>query len=164
MCIRDRLKAIAGALTDAESMVALKDLVNKLGSENTTTDVKQAVDAHGVDIRSNYIFNSTIDGIEDADQILLVGTNPRHEAAVLNTRLRKVWLRQELDIASVGQEFDSTFKLQHLGVDANALKQALAGDVGKKLSSAKKPLIIVGSGVADSEDASAIYKLSLIHI
>ncbi|EAZ63602.2 NADH dehydrogenase (ubiquinone) 78K chain precursor, 5-prime end [Scheffersomyces stipitis CBS 6054] len=155
----DELKAIAGALTDAESMVALKDLVNKLGSENTTTDVKQAVDAHGVDIRSNYIFNSTIDGIEDADQILLVGTNPRHEAAVLNTRLRKVWLRQELDIASVGQEFDSTFKLQHLGVDANALKQALAGDVGKKLSSAKKPLIIVGSGVADSEDASAIYKL-----
>ena len=103
------LKAIAGALVDAESLVSLKDLVNKLGSENVTTDVKQSVNAHGFDIRSNYIFNSTIDGIEDADQILLVGTNPRFEAAVLNTRIRKVWLRSNLEISSVGQDFNSTF-------------------------------------------------------
>ncbi|KAK6453945.1 NADH dehydrogenase 78K chain precursor, 5-prime end [Scheffersomyces xylosifermentans] len=155
----DEFKAIAGALTDAESLVALKDLTNKLGSENTTTDVKQAVDNHGLDIRSNYIFNSTIDGIEDADEILLVGTNPRHEAAVLNTRIRKVWLRSDLDIASVGQEFESTFDLQNVGVDANALKKALSGKIGEKLSTAKKPLIIIGSGVAESADAGAIYKL-----
>lgn len=119
------LKAIAGALTDAESLVALKDLANKLGSENVTTDVKQAVNAHGFDIRSNYIFNSTIDGIEDADQILLVGTNPRFEAAVLNSRIRKVWLRSNLEISSVGQEFDSTFDVANLGQDAGALEKLL---------------------------------------
>ncbi|CCE78365.1 Piso0_000986 [Millerozyma farinosa CBS 7064] len=153
------LKAIGGALADVESLTLLKELVNKLGSENVTTDVDQGVNAHGFDIRSNYIFNSTIDGIENADQILLVGTNPRHEAAVLNARIRKVWLRQDLEIASVGQEFDSTFSLDHLGTSAKDLEKALSGDYGKRLSQAKYPLIIVGSGVNESEDAQAIYKL-----
>lgn len=153
------LKGIAGALVDAESLVSLKDLVNKLGSENVTTDVKQSVNAHGFDIRSNYIFNSTIDGIEDADQILLVGTNPRFEAAVLNTRIRKVWLRSNLEISSVGQDFNSTFDVTNLGEDAKALESALQGSVGEKLGQAKKPLIIVGSGVAESKDSEAIYKL-----
>ncbi|WLF78641.1 NADH dehydrogenase (ubiquinone) 78K chain precursor, 5-prime end [Lodderomyces elongisporus] len=152
------LKAVAGALADAESMVALKDLVNKLGSENVTTDVAQGVDAHGLDVRSNYIFNSTIDGIEDADEILLVGTNPRFEAATLNTRIRKIWLRSNLEITSVGQEFDSTFDVAKIGDNANDLEKALNGDLGKKLAAAKKPLIIVGSGVADSKDSEAIYK------
>lgn len=152
------IKAVAGALADAESMVVLKDLVNRLGSENTVTDVAQATSAHGVDVRSNYIFNSTIDGIEDADQILLVGTNPRHEAAVLNARLRKVWLRSDLEIAHVGQKFESTFDAKDLGTSAADLEKALAGEYGKKLAAAKQPLIIVGSGVAALEDAGAIYK------
>lgn len=153
----NELKAISGALADAESLVALKDLVNRLGSENTTTDVAQATSAHGVDVRSNYIFNSSIEGVEDADYILLVGTNPRHEAAVLNSRIRKVWLRQDLQIARVGQEFDSTFDVEDLGTSAADLKTALTGSYGKKLAEAKNPLIIVGSGVAQSEDANAIF-------
>lgn len=155
----DEFKAVVGALVDAEAMVALKDLTNKLGSENTVTDVKQATEAHGVDVRSNYVFNSTIDGIEDADQILLVGTNPRHEAAVLNSRIRKVWLRSNLEIAQIGQQFDSTFEVKNLGGSAKDLKSALGGAYGKKLASAKKPLIIIGSGVAESADANAIYSL-----
>lgn len=155
----DEFKSVVGALADAEAMVALKDLTNKLGSENTITDVKQATEAHGVDIRSNYIFNSTIDGIEDADQILLVGANTRHEAAVLNARIRKVWLRSNLEIAHIGQEFESTFELEHLGASAKDLKSALSGAYGKKLAAAKKPLIIVGSGVAESKDSNAIYNL-----
>lgn len=155
----NEIKAIAGALADVESMSLLKELVNTLGSENVDTDVAQAIDAHGFDVRANYVFNSTVDGIEDADQILLVGTNPRHEAAVLNARIRKVWLRSNLEIAQVGTEFESTFDVEHLGKDAKSLDAALKGEYGKKLSSAKKPLIIVGSGVADSDDAKAIYKL-----
>lgn len=150
-------RAVAGALADAESMTALKDLANRLGSENTTTDVKQ-VALSGVDVRSNYVFGSTIDGIEDADQILLVGTNPRHEAAVLNARIRKVWLGLDLEIAHVGQEFDSTFNMTRLGVSAKDLASALAGSYGKKLAGAKRPMIVIGSGVAASPDAEAIYK------
>lgn len=155
----NEIKGISGALTDAESMVALKDLINKLDSEHLTTDVKLNTEATGVDVRSNYTFNSTIDGIEDADQILLIGTNPRHEAAVLNSRIRKVWLRQDLEVSHIGEEFESTFGLDNLGADVNALKKALDGGYGKKLGKAKKPLIIVGSGIADSEDLNAIYNV-----
>lgn len=155
----NEIKAISGAFSDAESMVALKDLVNKLDSEHVTTDVTLNTEAHGVDVRSNYSFSSSIDGIEDADQILLIGTNPRHEAAVLNSRIRKVWLRSDLEIAHVGQEFDSTFALDHLGVDVNALEKALKGPTGKKLAAAQNPMIVIGSGISDSVDLQSIYKL-----
>lgn len=154
----NEIKAIAGALVDVESLVALKDLVNKLDSEHVTTDVALNTPATGLDIRSNYSFSSTIDGIDEADQILLVGTNPRHEAAVLNARIRKTWLRSDLEVHHIGEAFESTFGLNHLGDQVADLVKALKGEVGKKLSSAKKPLIIVGSGVADSQDLQAIYK------
>lgn len=156
----NEIKAISGALADVESQVALKDLVNALGSENLATDAPNGnlPPTTGVDIRSNYIFNSTIDGIEDADQILLVGTNPRHEAAVLNARIRKVWLRSNLEIHQVGENFDSTFNYNHLGENVNALKNALQGEFGKKFATAKKPLIVVGSGVLDSQDSDAVFK------
>ncbi|CDK29117.1 unnamed protein product [Kuraishia capsulata CBS 1993] len=152
----NEVKAIAGALTDVEAMVALKDLVNRLGSENVTTDVPAAP---SVDFRSNYIFNSTIEGISEADQILLVGSNPRHEAAVLNARIRGRWLSSELEVHHVGEKFDSTVNLNHVGEDANSLKRALNGEVGKKLAAAKRPLIIVGSGVQEHKDSKAIYEI-----
>ncbi|ONH66886.1 NADH-ubiquinone oxidoreductase 78 kDa subunit, mitochondrial [Cyberlindnera fabianii] len=156
------LKAIAGALSDVESMTALKDLVNKLGSENLTTDdiVRENEPApFGANIKSNFLFNSSIVGIEEADQILLVGTNPRHEASVLNARIRGRWLGSDLEVHHVGEIFDSTFDLNHLGETATVLKSALEGEVGKKLSNAKNPMIIVGSGVVNSPDAKAIYSL-----
>lgn len=155
----NEIKAISGALTDAETLISTKDLLNKLGSENLTTDVKLAINSHGNDFRSNYIFNSTIDGIEQADKILLIGTNPRFEASVLNSRIRKVWLKQNLEISLIGQKFDSTFDINHLGNDVKILEKLLKNKLGASLAEAKRPLIIVGSGVADSEDAQAIYKV-----
>ncbi len=156
------IKGISGALADVESMVVLKDLVNKLGSENLTTDDidrEQEPSPYGANVKSNYTFNSSIVGVEDADQILLVGTNPRHEASVLNARIRGTWLDNPLEIHQVGQKFESTFDINYLGEDANALKSALAGEVGKKLAAAKNPMIIVGSGVVNSPDAKAIYSM-----
>ncbi len=158
----DEFKAISGALTEIESMVALKDLTNALGSENLATDAKNGSlpPVHGIDIRSNYLFNSTIQGIEDADQILLVGTNPRLEAAVLNARIRKHWMDSELEsVGHVGESFDSTFALESFGDSFNALKTALGGEYGKKLASAKKPLIIVGSAINEHEDAGSFFNL-----
>lgn len=156
----DEFKAIAGALTEVESLVAMKDLANKLGSENLALDQPSGSKplAHGVDVRSNYAFNSKIWGIESADCILLIGTNPRHEAAVLNARIRKQWLRSDLEIGVVGETWDSTFEFDHLGTDIEALKKALSGPFGKKLQSAKKPMIVVGSGVTDHVDAAAFYE------
>ena len=157
----NEFKVIAGELTEVESLVAMKDLANKLGSENLALDMptgSQPV-AHGVDVRSNYLFNSKIFGIESADAILLVGTNPRHEAAVLNARIRKQWLRSDLEIGVVGETWESTFEFEHLGTDLAALKKALAGPFGKKLQAAKNPMIVVGSGVTDHADAKAFYEV-----
>ncbi|KAK9382473.1 uncharacterized protein V2V93DRAFT_365218 [Kockiozyma suomiensis] len=157
----NEFKAIAGALVDVEALVAVKDLANSLGSENLALDVAggNAPPVYGADVRSNYLFNSTIHGIEDADAILLVGTNPRLEAAVLNARIRKQWLRSNLEIGLVGENFDSTFDYEHLGEDAAALKKALSGAFGKKLLAAQKPIIVVGSGVAESADAAVFFEL-----
>lgn len=156
----NEFKAIAGHLVDAETMVAMKDLANKLGSDNLALDQPggNSPIAHGVDIRSNYLFNSKIYGIEEADAILLVATNPRHEASVLNARIRKQYLRSDLEIGLVGEKFDSTFDFEHLGSDVGALKAALSGSFGKKLASAKRPMIIVGSAAAEHESAKAIFE------
>jgi NADH dehydrogenase (ubiquinone) Fe-S protein 1 len=156
----NEFKVIAGELTEVESLVAMKDLANKLGSDNLALDMPSGNQpiAHGVDVRSNYLFNSKIAGIEEADCILIVGSNPRHEAAVLNARIRKQWLRSDLEIGVVGESWESTFEFEHLGQDHAALKKALAGPFGKKLQAAKRPMVILGSGVTDHADAKAFYE------
>ena len=153
-------KVIAGQLTETESLVAMKDLANRLGSDNLALDQPQGSSpiAHGVDVRSNYLFNSRIWGVEDADTILLVATNPRWEAAGLNARIRKQWLRSDLEIGLVGEPFEGTFEMEHLGVDHAALKKALGGPFGKKLAGAKRPMIIVGSQAVEHSDAKAIFE------
>ncbi|KAE8147950.1 hypothetical protein BDV25DRAFT_159281 [Aspergillus avenaceus] len=156
----NEFKAVAGHLTDAESLVAMKDLANKLGSDSLALDQPGGSSpiAHGVDVRSNYLFNSKIYGIEEADAILFVATNPRHEASVLNARIRKQYLRSELEIGLVGEKFESTFDFEHLGSDVSALKSALSGEFGEKLASAKRPMIVVGSAAVEHQDAKAIFE------
>jgi NADH dehydrogenase (ubiquinone) Fe-S protein 1 len=156
----NEFKVIAGALTEVESLVVAKDMANKLGSENLALDTPTGSQpiAHGVDVRSNFLFNSQIWGIEEADAILIVGSNPRHEAAVLNARIRKQWLRSDLEIGVVGETWDSTFEFEHFGTDHAALKSALSGPFGETLKNAKRPMIIVGSGVTDHADAKAYYE------
>lgn len=156
----NEFKAIAGHLIETESLVAMKDLANRLNSENLALDQPGGSSpiAHGVDVRANYSFNSKIYGVEEADAMLIIGSNTRWEAAVLNARIRKQWLRSPLEIAYIGEPFETTFKYEHLGTDAAAVKKALAGEFGKKLSGAKNPMIIVGSAVAEHPDAAAIFE------
>lgn len=156
----NEFKAVAGHLVEVESLVAMKDLANRLGSDNLALDQPRGSQpiAHGVDVRSNYLFNSKIYGVEEADAILLVATNPRHEAAVLNSRIRKQWLRSDLEIGLIGENFDSTFEYEHLGTNVTDLKSALSGPFGQKLVSAKRPMIIVGSAAVEHSDANAIFE------
>ena len=156
----NEFKVIAGHLTETESLVAMKDLANKLGSDNLALDQPGGSNpiAHGIDVRANYLLNSKIFGVEEADTILLVGTNPRHEAANLNARIRKQWLRSDLEIGLVGEPFEGTFEYEHLGTDAAALKKTLSGSFGKKLQAAKRPMIIVGSAAVEHPDAKAIFE------
>jgi NADH dehydrogenase (ubiquinone) Fe-S protein 1 len=158
----NEIQAMAGSLADAESLVALKDLVNRLGSDNTVLDqpLGNYVPAHGVDVRSNYTLNSTIAGVESADRLVLIGTNPRHEAAILNARLRKSYLAGGLDVAMIGESFDSTFGYEHLGTDLAAVKALFkkGSKWQKELSEAKNPMIIIGSALGEHMDGGAVFE------
>lgn len=157
----DEIKAIAGHLADTESLVALKDLINRLGSDNLALDVVngEKPPAHGVDVRSNYLFNVTIPKIEEADAILLIGTNPRHEAAVLNSRIRKSWLHTNLEVGLIGERADTAYGYEYIGSDAKALANFIAGKgpFVEKFRTSKKPLIIVGSAINEHPDGAAIF-------
>ncbi|GLB39536.1 putative complex I 75 kDa subunit family protein [Lyophyllum shimeji] len=157
----DEIQAVAGHLADTESLVVLKDFINRLGSDNLTLDQPNGhlPPAHGVDVRSNYLFNATIPGVEQADAILLVGTNPRHEAAVLNSRIRKSWLNNPLEVGLIGERVDTTYGYEHLGTDAKAVSDFVKGTspFAQKFKAAKKPLIIVGSAITEHPDGAAVY-------
>jgi NADH dehydrogenase (ubiquinone) Fe-S protein 1 len=156
----NEFKAVAGHLVETESLVAMKDFANRLNSDNLALDQPGGNSplAHGIDVRSNYLFNSKIYGVGETDALLLVATNPRYEAAVLNSRIRKRWMNSDLEIGVVGESFKSTFEFIHLGNDLTALKRALSGDFGAKLAAAKRPMIIVGSAATEHPDAKAIFE------
>lgn len=160
----DEIKAVAGALADTESIVALKDLVNKLGSENTALDLASgsAPQATDIDIRSNYLFNSSIANAEDADAVLLIGTNPRHEAAILNTKFRKSWLTRRHNFGVIGEDFDSTFEYESVGKTAADVAKFLSkpgdSEFAKLWKDAKKPMIVIGSAAVEGKDGAAILK------
>ena len=142
----DRIGAIAGDLCDAESMVALKDLLASLGSNNL--DCRQDGAALDTSRRDFYLFNTSIAGIEEADALLIVGSNPRHEAPLINARIRKRLLMGGFPIAIVGAEADLTYNYTHVGTGAAGLAALQDGShsFAKVLADAKKPMIIVGQG------------------
>jgi len=149
----DRIGAIAGDLCDAESMVALKDLMAALGSANL--DCRQDGAAlPTVGRRDHYTFNTTVAGIEEADAILLIGTNPRREAPVLNARIRKRLNMGPCPVAYIGAPADLTYRAQHLGTSAAALSSL--GNFGDVLRGAKRPMIVVGQGALRRADGAAV--------
>ncbi|XP_031707469.1 NADH-ubiquinone oxidoreductase 75 kDa subunit, mitochondrial-like [Anarrhichthys ocellatus] len=150
--------AIVGGLADAEALVCLKDLLNRLNSENLCTEEVFPMSGAGTDLRSNYLLNSRIAGIEDCDLLLLVGTNPRYEAPLFNARIRKSWLHNELRVAMVGHNVDLSFSYDHLGEETSVLKELADGThpFCQVLSAAKRPVVVVGSGALQREDGAAI--------
>jgi NADH-quinone oxidoreductase subunit G len=155
-----KLAAIAGDLADAESMVALKDLMAGLGSPNL--DCRQ--DGAKIDpaCRAGYLFNPTIAGIEQADVVLLIGSNPRKEAPVLNSRIRKRYLAGKFAAGYIGPKADLTYKAEHLGDDASVLAEIASGKhpFAARMKTAAKPLIIIGQGALTRADGAAVLALA----
>ena len=149
------IAAIAGNQADAESMFALKTLMQRLGSVNI--DCRQDGAKIGGS-RGGYLFNSTIAGIDDADALLIIGSNPREEAAVLNARIRRNWLATGMPVGVVGVDSDLTYDSKHLGDDSAILSAILDGShkFSTVLKRAKRPMIIIGMGALSREDGAAI--------
>jgi NADH-quinone oxidoreductase subunit G len=154
----DRIGVIAGDLQDAESMKAARDLFGGLGV--ASLDCRQDGMTLGSGPRESWLFNSTISGIEDADVILLVGTNPRLEAPVLNARLRKRWLSGALTIGVIGEAADLTYDYVHLGAGAESLAalSSQKSDFIKTLKAAKAPAIVLGAGALNRPDSATVLK------
>jgi NADH-quinone oxidoreductase subunit G len=149
----DRIGVIAGDLQDAESMKAALDLFRALGSANT--DCRQDGSALGYGPRESWLFNSGIAGIEAADAVLIVGANPRTEAPLLNTRLRKAWLAGTSEIGLVGEQADLTYQYSYLGAGSKTLGKLPKAAVDA-LTKAERPAIIVGGGALSGENGPAV--------
>jgi len=120
-----RIGAVAGDLAAVEEMFALKELLRNAARPNLAVQGGDAFDAKGG--RASYIFNPTIAGIEQADALLIVGSNPRKEAAVLNARIRKRWRTGQLKIGVIGAKADLTYDYDYLGAGTDSLSGLAAG-------------------------------------
>jgi NADH-quinone oxidoreductase subunit G len=151
-----RIGAIAGDLAAVDEMFALKDLLAKCGSANLATQGGDAFDRKAG--RASYIFNPTIAGIEQADALLIVGSNPRKEAAVLNARIRKRWRSGQLKIGVIGAKSDLTYDYDYLGAGTDSLVDLAAGkhSFADVLRAAKNPIVLIGAGAAARHDGAAV--------
>ena len=147
----DRIGAIAGDLAAVEEMFALKTLMASLGSANL--DCRQ--DGAKLDPslgRASYVLNAGIAGIEEADSLLLIGTNPRREAPILNARIRKRWLRGDFKVSVIGERADLTYSYDYLGAGPDSLAEFLKSAETK----GGKPMVLVGQGALARADGAAV--------
>ena len=151
-----KIAAIAGDLVDVEAMAALKDLLASLGSTNV--DCRQEGSAVDPSVRASYLFNTTIAGIEQADALLIIGSNPRIEAPVLNARIRKRYLKGGFKVGVVGPQANLTYKHENFGNDAALLADIASGKhaFAKVLKAAAKPMLILGTGALMRADGAAV--------
>jgi NADH-quinone oxidoreductase subunit G len=151
----ERIGALAGQFANVEEMFALKGLMTSLGVANLDSRYPGSPldPSHG---RDSYLFNSTIAGIEDADAILLIGTNPRIEAPVLNARIRKRYAQGGVRIGVIGEAADLTYPYEYIGAGPETLAEMLK----KGFAKAERPMIIVGQGALNRADGAAVLSLA----
>jgi NADH-quinone oxidoreductase subunit G len=147
--------AILGDLASVEEAFAIKDLLGKLGSANL--DCRQ--DGAALDPalgRASYLFSATIAGIDEADGLMIVGSNPRKEAPVLNARIRKRWLRGDFKIGVVGEQADLTYDYTYLGAGA----ETLAPFTNHAPAKLEKQIWLVGQGALARSDGAALLSMA----
>jgi NADH-quinone oxidoreductase subunit G len=147
-----KIGAIVGELAAAEEIFALKDLMTRLGVANL--DCRE--DGSVLDPkwgRASYLFNPTIAGIEQADGLLIIGSNPRREAPVLNARIRKRWRAGNFRIGLIGEQADLTYKYDYLGAGPDSLASVDFGGLAK-------PIVLIGQGALARADGQAVLGLA----
>jgi NADH-quinone oxidoreductase subunit G len=151
----ERIGALAGQLAAVEDLFALKALLHSLGSHNIDARYPSSP-LHPEFGRASYLFNSTIAGIDEADAVVLVGTNPRREAAVLNARIRRRYLRGNVFIGVIGEKADLTYPYAYLGAGPESLAQ-LGSEARAKTAT---PMFIIGQGALNRPDGAAVLAMA----
>ena len=154
----DEIAGHIGDMINMENALSFKKFFKILKSENLEFREKNFY--INSDEKMNYIFNSSIAGIEDADLILLVGTNPRHEASILNARIRKTFVKKKIPIFSIGNPGDLTYEYEIIGDSTEDIKKIVnkEHEFSQKLSSAKKPIIIIGESALELKSGGYIFE------
>jgi len=154
------IAGLVGDLNELEGMYAFRELLHGLGAKR----IESRQDGAALDpkTRGGYLFNTTIAGIEEADFCLLVGTNPRWEAPILNARILKATRKHGLKVANIGPALDQTYAVEQAGDDASILAEILEGkhSLAKKLKAAERPMIILGQGALARKDGAKILKVA----
>ena len=157
--VPDKIAGITGDLTDMETLYTVKEFFEKTIK---STNLDSRSDHVFVDNsnRSNYIFNPTINGIEESDLIVIIGANPRYEATILNSRIRKSYLNNNLQVFSFGNVGDLTYPYKILSDNTSEIETLTKGEseVSKKIISAKKPIIILGQSFFKLKSAQFLFE------
>ena len=154
----DEIAGHIGDMINMENALAFKNLFKTLKSNNL--DFREKKFYINSTEKINYIFNSSIKGIEDSDLILLIGTNPRHEATILNARIRKIFAQKNTPIFSIGNPGDLTYDYKIIGNKTDDIKKIISKEheFSKKLLSAKKPIIIIGESALQLKSGKYIFE------
>jgi NADH-quinone oxidoreductase subunit G len=152
----EKIAGHVGDMASIETIFSFKSLLKKIGSDNFDFREKK-IYINPTD-KTNYIFNSSIQNIEESDLILLIGTNPRHEATIVNARIRKAFVKNKTPIYSIGNPGDLTYDYTLLGEDVNDLKNIFdeKSEINKKLKNAKKPIFVIGESVLELHNSKYI--------
>ncbi|MEK6747454.1 MAG: NADH-quinone oxidoreductase subunit NuoG [Pseudomonadota bacterium] len=153
----EEMAALSGNLACAESVMALRNILDNMhvGSR----DCRQDGAMYDVSSRSNYLFNTSIAGLEQADVILFIGANPRREAAIVNARIRKTYLKGNLNVYSIGSNADYNYPVYSFGNDPRVISDIVLGThpLANILAEAKNPVIIIGTSAIARSDGEAIF-------
>jgi NADH-quinone oxidoreductase subunit G len=152
----EQIAGHVGDMASIETIFSFKNLLKKIGSSNFDFREKKIyIDPTN---KTNYIFNSSIQSIDECDLILLVGTNPRHEATMVNARIRKAFVKNKIPVYSVGNPGDLTYDYTLLGEDINDIKNIFdeKSEINKKLQNVKKPIFIIGESVLELKNSKYI--------
>ena len=155
----NEVAGLVGDLADLEMIYSFKSFFEKsVGSTNL--ECRQGKIYINPQERMNYIFNSSINGIEDSDFILLVGTNPRLEATILNTRIRKAYINNRLKIYSIGNPGDLTYPYQSIGSNTSVIREIVSGshEISGKIKKSKKPLVIIGESALYEKTGQYVFE------
>jgi len=155
----NEIAGMVGDLADLEMIYSFKSFfTNCLGSKNF--ECREDRTYINPTERMNYVFNSSINGIEDSDLILLVGSNPRLEATILNARIRKAYLNNKLKIYSIGDPGDLTYPYKVIGSDTSIIRDITSGshDISEKIKKSKKPIIIIGESALYGDMGKYIFE------
>lgn len=153
--------ALAGDQCEMESVFALKSMMNGLGCENLECRVDGAYfDAHNP---SSYLFNGGIEALDSADAVLLIGTNPRTEAAIINSRIHKAVRENKAKVGVIGQICDLNYAYEHLGDTPEDIETLIKSRSGfaKILKEAQNPVVILGTGAVQRKDGHAVQSLAM---